>query len=329
MNNIINFEQIYSCERDVKYVFIKAERQNKDKLLIVFSAFSPKGNPPVYNYTKTLENIDCNKLFILDDFAPRGSYYISLGTDNSIEISVMKLINKILDENGIYTKNVITIGSSKGGYAALYYAIKYNFGYTIAGSPPVFIGNSLSKTNSYDIIEYLTKEVSLDELNNVLIKQIDNSKKFPKIHLFVGKGEYHYFNHVKYLEKAFEVNRIDYSLDLGDFNSHNDVGRFFPEFLKNTIMRILDSTFIKQIKTNIISIKTGSKLQFEVNARGKDMKYAWYVFKDNEVIEKNWYKSSNLICWEPAEKGKYKIKIFVKDTENQVVSKMTDEIIVI
>lgn len=37
--------------------------------------------------------------------------------------------------------NVITVGSSKGGYAALYYALKYGFGHAIAGGPQVKLGD--------------------------------------------------------------------------------------------------------------------------------------------------------------------------------------------
>ena len=48
-------------------------KSNKsDTLLIVFSAFTPK---PCYNYVKTLMGLKIDKLFILDDFGYKGSYY--------------------------------------------------------------------------------------------------------------------------------------------------------------------------------------------------------------------------------------------------------------
>ena len=56
-------------KRRLKYIY---ENHSSDKLLVVFSGFADK---PVYNYIRTLKDIKCNKLFILDDFGYRGSYY--------------------------------------------------------------------------------------------------------------------------------------------------------------------------------------------------------------------------------------------------------------
>ncbi|MFQ7110354.1 MAG: hypothetical protein ACLRP9_02045 [Anaerovoracaceae bacterium] len=55
----------------IKYLF---ERRNEsDKLIISFSAFSPLGHKPVYSYVRTLKNLSVNKLFILDEYGGRGS----------------------------------------------------------------------------------------------------------------------------------------------------------------------------------------------------------------------------------------------------------------
>ena len=55
----------------LRYIY---KNNHADKLVIVFSGFSPKG--PVYNYMRTLNSFKCvNQLYILDDFGYRGSYY--------------------------------------------------------------------------------------------------------------------------------------------------------------------------------------------------------------------------------------------------------------
>ncbi|MDI3411257.1 accessory Sec system protein Asp2 [Bacillus sonorensis] len=133
---MIKGENIFKEEIDVKYLFKKGE--DKDVLTVVFSGFSTEGKPPLYNYIRTLEGFTCNALFILDDFGCRGSYYLCKQRNFSIERSVISLINKIVEENGI--KKIISCGSSKGGYASLYYAIKYGFDAAICGSPQYYLG---------------------------------------------------------------------------------------------------------------------------------------------------------------------------------------------
>src|SRR5690606_37821366 len=91
-------EKVFNGERKIKYVFQKTFRKT-NRLVIVFSAFSAKGKPPSYNYVRTLEGIGCNKLFILDDFGSRVSYYLCENKDFSIERSVISLIEKIVKEN--------------------------------------------------------------------------------------------------------------------------------------------------------------------------------------------------------------------------------------
>ena len=56
--------------RGIKYVF---ENHSSDVLIVVFSGFSEF---PVYNYIRTLKSFKYDKLFLLDDFAYRGSYYM-------------------------------------------------------------------------------------------------------------------------------------------------------------------------------------------------------------------------------------------------------------
>lgn len=68
-------QKVYNGEQEVKYIFNKSYEPNSD-LIIVFSAFQAIGRPPAYNYIRTLEEFGCNKLFILDDFGSRASYYL-------------------------------------------------------------------------------------------------------------------------------------------------------------------------------------------------------------------------------------------------------------
>ncbi|WP_062320399.1 hypothetical protein [Halolactibacillus sp. JCM 19043] len=105
-------EKVFDSERKVKYLFQKSYKKS-DELIIVFSAFHSKGTRPRYNYVRTLEGFNANKLFILDDFGARGSYYLCENRDFSIERSVSALIQEIINQYKI--KKVMSCGSSKGG----------------------------------------------------------------------------------------------------------------------------------------------------------------------------------------------------------------------
>lgn len=73
----------------MKYIH---ERNGSDELIIVFSGFGPVRK---YNYMKTLAQSKIDKLFILDNFGYRGSYYWYENGKNSPNVMVSKLIEQI------------------------------------------------------------------------------------------------------------------------------------------------------------------------------------------------------------------------------------------
>ena len=71
------------------------EDNGASKLMIVFSGFTPV--KPTYNYMRTLKDFKgINKLFLLDDFGYRGSYYLYEGGKDSPKQLVLGLIATIV-----------------------------------------------------------------------------------------------------------------------------------------------------------------------------------------------------------------------------------------
>lgn len=68
------------------------ERNNSDELIIVFSGF---GTVRKYNYMKTLSQSTIDKLFILDNFGYRGSYYWFEKGKDFPNVLVSKLIERV------------------------------------------------------------------------------------------------------------------------------------------------------------------------------------------------------------------------------------------
>lgn len=80
--------------RGIKYLF---ENHSSDVLLVVFSGFS---ETPVYNYVKTLKSFKCDKLFLLDDFAYRGSYYMYSNGSSLPMLLTQSLIESVISNGG-------------------------------------------------------------------------------------------------------------------------------------------------------------------------------------------------------------------------------------
>src|SRR5690625_9688 len=78
----------------VKYI-LETSKNNND-LIVVFSGIPRQGLKARYNYMRTLEKIDANKLFILDDlgYDQRGGFYLGKDNDYFMVRAVLHLVEK-------------------------------------------------------------------------------------------------------------------------------------------------------------------------------------------------------------------------------------------
>lgn len=237
-NKLKNEKTFETDECSLKYLLMK--KRKSEKLLVVFSGFPAENQQPAYNYVLKFKSIGCNKLFILDDFGndSRGSYYLGKNKDFFIERSVFELIEKVRKSKGIDKENVITLGSSKGGFASLFFAFKYGYGTTISGAPQYALGDYLSLPIHTPIMKYITGGESEDDisfLNNCLAEKIEKNSTRPNVFIHVSKNEHHYENHVIPLTEKLKGLGYPYQLDLGNYLNHGDVGKHFPLYVKKVI----------------------------------------------------------------------------------------------
>jgi hypothetical protein len=240
----IKEEAVYEGEKDIKYVF---KKRDSKYLAVGFSGIPKVGTPPRYNYMRTLMDVEVNQLFILDDHGMIGCYYLGENQDFAVERSVSELIRKIADENDIPLSNVITFGSSKGGYASLYYGMKFSYGHVIAASPQTKVGTYLLKQNiaSAYIAQFIAggvREPHKNYLDELLFNVVENCESFPSINIHVGSGEMHYTEHIIPLQTALVQNGVYPELDLGNYTSHNDVLKFYPDYLVAKLNAIIGQT---------------------------------------------------------------------------------------
>ena len=250
-------EKIHNAENEIKYLFF--EKKGSDKLIVTFPGFTDVGSFK-YRYVRTLKDVNAHRLFLLDNFGTRGCYLLGQNRNFSVEKSVMSLIDTIIKKYDIDIKDVILQGSSKGGWMALYYGIKYRFGHVIAGAPQTKLGDFLLKHevqipsdgkihpgSKMSVAEYISgghEEEDVEYLDNLLYDLLDDSSpiNFPKIYIHIGKEDFHYNKHVIPFLNELDKNNITYQLDIEEYKEHNDLAIFYPKYLLKTLNNI-ENTF--------------------------------------------------------------------------------------
>ncbi len=220
----------------LKYMLDKAP---SDVLVVVFSARTREGLAGRYNYVRTLKNVAMNRLFILDDFAEdkRGAYYLGESMQFTIEEAVHKLVAAVQQQVGAST--VIFCGSSKGGWAALNFGVKYPNARIIAGAPQYYLADYLAVhgTVALDYITNIGDDAEKQILNHYLENNLLQNEYYAtqKIYFHYSDNEHTYEEHVQDLlatlyQKGYEVHEERMS-----YTNHWDISRYFPAFLLQSI----------------------------------------------------------------------------------------------
>lgn len=218
----------------VKYLF---QKHKSKTLAIIFSGFSEK---PVYNYVKTLKNWKVDKLFILDDFAYRGSYYwFSNGSKEP-----MVLIQSLVDQfsNSEKYDKVVALGSSKGGTCAIYYGLTAGMDEVYAAACQYHVGSYVNTAEDNRIKVFksmmgsdagVAEQQILDAIMPKLFEEKAGSRT--QIHLMYSKNEHTYIDHIKDMITDMDRHHINHDDRIETFQEHGEVGKFFIPWIKEEL----------------------------------------------------------------------------------------------
>ena len=217
----------------LKYLF---EKHNSNTLIISFSGMATR--KPKYMYMRTLKDVKVDKLFILDDFGYKGSYYwFENGSDKPLRLT-SGLINTIL-KNGKY-KYVYTIGSSKGGSCAIYYGLMYNVTEVIASACQYHIGTYLTEPHNKKIFEkmkgHLDTRDFIATLDSMIPNMIIKSRYKTKVHLLFSKNDPTYHKHIADLSKDLQTNQIETIEVEAFYKDHGENGPHISSYLKQKFL---------------------------------------------------------------------------------------------
>lgn len=234
-------EKKYFSRNGITLKYIIKKSSNSKTLIVVLSACTRKGIPARYNYMKTLNSINANKLFILDDFGfdRRGAYYLGKNGNNEIECACNNLISKYIKLLSI--DNIIFVGSSKGGWAALNLMTNFKNSSCIIGAPQYLLGNYITEPALINCQKYIMPNITkknIEYLNNYLSKKLQKAKNDGhKVYLHYSNKEHTFKEHVKYLIEDLKKYNYESTEDCAKYKEHNEVSSYFPQFLLTSLKK--------------------------------------------------------------------------------------------
>lgn len=212
----------------VKYKYRKAVGDRRD-LIVIFSGFRSKGT---YDFDGApIQGVRGNILWIMDDFSDSFAYYLCDSLDFIIEEAIVSLIGNAISYLGISKDQCSVVGFSKGGTAALYYGIKYNYGAILATVPQMHIGTSVKKKWP-DVFNFMTKNSSAAEreyLDNIMPELLRSDNRSERnIYLFSSESDPQHRTSVEpYIDEFRKYSNFNYILTSSPLvDSHSAVTRY-------------------------------------------------------------------------------------------------------
>lgn len=236
------FEQKKFCYDGITLKYMYKEKKDTDSLVIIFSACTREGIAARYNYVRTLEGIDCNRLYVLDDFGEdgRGSYYLGHMPEFREQEATIALIQSFIDK--LNPKKIIFCGSCKGGYGALNIGSRFKDAIIVIGEPTYRIATEFQM--AHGLMRYWMGEVNegnKEYIDYYLTRQLQNNKfkDSQKIYMFYSDCDEYVERHTKPLLE--DLIKCGYFLceETADFKLHADLGLYFSDYLKRKVKEII------------------------------------------------------------------------------------------
>ena len=235
------FEQKYYKQNGITLKYLYKNKKEADTLVVVFSACTRQGVAARYNYVRTLEKINSNRLYILDDFGEdgRGSFYLGHMPEFKEQEITIELVKSFIEK--LKPKKLIFCGSCKGGYAALNIGSRFENSIMIVGEPTYRIASEFELAD--ELMRYWMGEVTEENIKYMdyyLTGQLEQNKfkDSQKIYMLYSVCDEYCERHTKPL--LDDLKKYGYSLEkkTADFSAHADLGLYFSEYLKKKLKDI-------------------------------------------------------------------------------------------
>jgi hypothetical protein len=226
----------------VDITYIAKSAATSSNVLVV--AFPGEGGLETgdYGYLMTLGRFDVNRLFIKFGREERANHYhqcalIYRNREPVFEETIIALINQICGETR--STQIITVGSSMGGFDAMYYGLKYDWD-IISGAPywtfPTEWLLHLAGGTDTECQKWA------DNMLETVVKQAgERGRDGKSIFLCWGEGESVWCSPVQgpKLLKQLDEYGIKYTYTLFNYQTHMQIHRAFPKILETRLSILL------------------------------------------------------------------------------------------
>lgn len=259
-NNDIIQNNVFKIKN--QYIIYNLNVKKSNKLVIFFPSVDTIPTRNIMSYYAFSENLHANVLHIVDNFGSHGNYLYSF-INETIQFTVYELIKHILQKLDISLNNTYFVGSSKGGFCAIYYSLLFGNGNVIAGEPQIRLGDFLfrrgweTKEDCRSIIYAMTGQINTidqDKLNNILFSMTLKAENYQgRVTIHYGARTGYYNLHVKFINEILlgygasisQINCVEH-----DISSHNEI---IPIFMQ--VMNRLNDVELKPIASNKCNLK--------------------------------------------------------------------------
>ncbi|MCS3492106.1 hypothetical protein M2368_001078 [Arthrobacter sp. JUb119] len=286
-----------------------------ESLTVIFSSLRQRGDF-THDYRTALRGTRTTRLFILDDFGERGSYYYSNGRDTAIFRSVQALISEISESLGLQRSQITTIGSSKGGSAALIHGYAARVGRVIVGAPQILIGN-YTAGHAQEVLRYLaggTGQGDREWANEIISNLIKDASTHTRVSVLVGKEDHHLLGHIRPFEKMATVSGKPVSVSVMPDVTHGNIGTVYRDFARHAVLNQSKVTvpyvFRYDDINNELVIALGDLLSTRVAA--------CYLYSGNQLLAKSAYSNEPVRSWQVDSGQDYHVRVFIRDGDVQM-----------
>lgn len=292
-------------------------------LTVVFSSIREFGDF-TYDYYTALRGTDTAKLFILDDFGVQGSYYHSNAREPGIFQSVQALIAQVTEHLGLSRSAVTTMGSSKGGSAAMIHGYAAGVGRVLAGAPQTKIGH-FTRGHHPEVLRFLAGGAGPGDeawANQILPRQLRNASPETRVSILVGANDHHLKGHVLPFSRLAASVGKPVSVTTIPNVTHADIGAAFRDFARSALTSKAQQPYVARVDhdTGTLIVGLGDLL------RGRTA--ACYLYRDGVVVDKTKYSDQPVRTWSIDAGHQYHVRIFVRQGSDQLPTFNTAKVMI-
>ena len=291
--------------RAVRYAI--EDRESEGPLTVIFSAMSKEGDF-TFNYRRSLQGSPGPKMYILDNWGDQGAYYYSHSRDTSIFESVRSAITNEMMALGRNPSDLVTIGSSKGGTAALIHGLSLGAGLVLVGEPQILIGTFTENAHP-NVLKYMSGGISPGDIawaDDIVARQMKNSVGDTRCVVLVGRKDHHWRGHATQGELLAAQHDVSWDTVSIPGTTHSQLGPVYSGFMRGFV----DSLSSSSTAASLFRVSPDTICCY-VNARN-DEAVAVRLYRGNEVVHEANYQSGRVFEWVGLSSGVYRARVFVR-----------------